>query len=311
VTEPDAQSKSFGDDVTALERRVLRLSLLATSSMALLGIVWGVVSGSSVILFDGMYGALGMGLTWLSMVASRLVAGGPTAKYPFGREALAPLVIAVQGVALFATCTYATVDAVLVIVDGGSDVSASSAVVYGVITAVAALAVWSAIRGPARRSELLAAEATQWLAGTALSVAVIIAFGVAIVLDRADIGWAGAYVDPVLVIVACAVLVPAPVRMLRTTIVELLEGAPDPEVQKPVRAAVHEVGQEFGLDEPYLRMTKVGRKLYVEVDFLVAGGDWSVADEDRIRRSLLTRLTTLPYDLWLNVELSGEQDLID
>jgi len=76
---------------------------------------------------------------------------------------------------------------------------------YGVITAVAALAVWSAIRGPARRSELLAAEATQWLAGTALSVAVIIAFGVAIALDRADIGWAGAYVDPVLVIVACAV----------------------------------------------------------------------------------------------------------
>ena len=53
------------------------------------------------------------------------------------------------------------------------------------------------------------------------------------------------------------------------TLVELLEGAPEPEIQLPVRQAVHRVRMQFGLDEPYLRMTKVGPKLYVEVDFLV------------------------------------------
>jgi predicted Co/Zn/Cd cation transporter (cation efflux family) len=275
-----------------------------------LGLVWGVVSGSSVILFDGMWGTLGLGLTWLSMVASRLVAGGPTAKYPFGREAIAPLVIGIQGVALLATCTYATVDAVLVIVDGGSDVSAGSALVYGVITAVAAVAVWLGLRGPARRSELLAAEATQWLAGTALSVGVVVAFSLVLLLDRLDLGRAGAYADPVLVIVCCVVLVPAPLRMIRTTVVELLEGAPDPAIQVPVRAAVREVRLEHGLDDPYLRMTKIGRKLYVEVDFLVTGSDWRLADEDQIRRALKRRLDVLPYDIWLNVELSGDEDLI-
>ena len=98
--------------------------------------------------------------------------------------------------------------------------------------------------------------------------------------------------------------------MIRTTVVELLEGAPDPSIQRPVRAAVHDVRVEHGLDDPYLRMTKVGRKLYVEVDFLVSGRDWDVAKEDEVRRSLQRRLEPLPYDLWLNVELSGDEGLI-
>jgi cation diffusion facilitator family transporter len=298
------------DEVTTLERRVLRLSLVGTAGLAVLGVVWGITSGSQVVLFDGMYGALGVVLTLLSLLASRLVAGGPTARYPFGREALAPLVIALQGIALLATCGYAAVDAVLVIVDGGSDVSAGSALVYGIITAAVAVTAWWLMRTPARRSELLAAEAAQWLAGTALSVGLVAAFLVVIALDRADMGWAGAYTDPVLVLVACAALVPTPIRMIRTTLVELLEGAPAPEVQKPVRLAVHEIRKEHGLDDFYLRMTKVGRKLYIEVDFLVPGEEWNVADEDRIRRSLLDRLSPLPYDLWLNVELSGDEDLI-
>lgn len=299
-----------GHEVTLLERRVLRGSMVATTSLAVLGIVWGILSGSSVILFDGVYGVLGVALTWLAIVASRLVAGGPTARYPFGREALTPMVISLQGIALLGTCLYAAFDAVLVIVDGGSDVSAGSAMAYGIISAVTAVAVWVWLRGPARHSDLLAAEATQWLAGTALSVAVVVAFALVLVLDRVDLGSAGAYADPVLVLVSCAVLVPTPIRMIRTTVVELLEGAPAPEIQRPVRSAVSEVREEFGLEDPFLRMTKTGRKLYVEADFLVRGRDWDVADEDEIRRAILDRLVHLPYDVWLNVELSGDEDLI-
>ena len=227
MTQPTPRETPMSNEaVTALERRVLRWSMVATASLAVLGVVWGMLSGSSVVLFDGVYGILGVALTWLAIVASRLVAGGPTEKYPFGREALAPMVITLQGIALLGTCLYASIDAVMVIVDGGSDVSAGSALAYGLVSAVTATVVWLWLRGPARHSDLLRAEATQWLAGTALSVAVIVAFAVVIVLDRADLGRAGAYIDPALVLLSCAVLIPTPIRMIRETLVELLEGAP-------------------------------------------------------------------------------------
>jgi predicted Co/Zn/Cd cation transporter (cation efflux family) len=137
-----------------------------------------------------------------------------------------------------------------------------------------------------------------------------VAFAVVLVLDRADLGRAGAYIDPALVLLSCAVLIPTPIRMIRETLVELLEGAPEPEIQRPIQTAVNEVREEFGLEDPFLRMTKTGRKLYVEADFLVTGRDWDVSDEDEIRRAILDRLVHLPYDVWLNVELTGDEDLI-
>ena len=95
-------------------------------------------------------------------------------------------------------------------------------------------------------------------------------------------------------------LVPVPIRMIRATLVELLEGAPDPEVELPVRQAVHHVRTQFGLDEPYLRMTKVGPKLYVEVDFLVTCDEWGVEDEDR-----MNDLAWLSLALWTGTILAG------
>lgn len=295
-------------EVASLERRALSVSMVAAGVFAVTGIVWGVVASSQVVLFDGVYSILGVGLTWLSFQASKLVAAGPTPRYPFGREALAPLVIAIQGVALLATCVYASIDAVLTILDGGSAVSADAALGYGVVSFVGALGVTVWLRRAARHSELLGAEATQWLAGTVLSIGMIVAFGAAIALDRTDYANAGRYADPVLVLMACVGLLATPVRMIRVTLVELLEGAPDPEVQAPVRRAVAEVTARFGLDEPYLRMSKLGRKLYVEVDFLVRPDEWDVADSDDVRHALLDQLSDLPYELWLNVDLSGDPE---
>lgn len=293
-----------------LESRVLRWSMVATAVLAAAGVAGGIVSSSQIVLFDGMWGILGIGLTWLSMRASDLVAAGPTPRYPFGREALAPLVIAIQSIALLGTGTYAVITAIQTIASGGSDVAADAALVYGVVTLLAAGGVWLWLRAVGRPSELLRSEAVQWRAGAGLSLGMVVAFVAAIVLEGGRFDDVARYVDPALVIVACVFLLPTPIRMLRDTVVELLEGAPAPEIQEPVRRAIAEVRAQFDLQEPYIRMTKVGRKLYVEVDFVVPGRDWDVADEDEIRYALRDRIVHLPYQLWLNVELSGDPDWV-
>ena len=81
-------------------------------------------------------------------------------------------------------------------------------------------------------------------------------------------------------------LVPTPLRLLRSGTVELLEGEPPAEISDAVRATVEEVRQRFGLDEPIVRLHKLGRKLYVEVDFVVEPGEWDVSEEDEVRRAV-------------------------
>ncbi len=52
-------------------------------------------------------------------------------------------------------------------------------------------------------------------------------------------------------------------------------------------------------------MTKVGRKFYVELDFVV-DPDFCVRDSDRVRHELSARLDALPHDLWLTVEFTAD-----
>lgn len=294
----------------SVEQIALRRSILASVVLSVLAVGWGLVANSQVILLDGAYMVIGVVLTALSLTASRLMAAGPTTRFPFGLEALAPLAVGVQGMALLAVSGYAAAEAVRLLVHGGTDVAAGSVAGYALLSGLAALGLHRYVRSADPSSDLLNAEARQWWAGALLSLVVCLG-ALAALLMRA-VGWTAVerYVDPVLVLVACLMLVPQPIAMLRTMVRELLEGAPAPEVQEPVRRAVAEVRAEYDLAEPTLRMTKVGRKLYVEAGFLVPAGRWDVADEDRVRRALSARLDSVPFDVWLNLELTTDPRLI-
>ncbi|MFI5896630.1 hypothetical protein ACIA5D_41675 [Actinoplanes sp. NPDC051513] len=43
--------------------------MAATTVLAVVGVVWGVVSGSQIVLFDGVYAVVGIGLTGLALYA--------------------------------------------------------------------------------------------------------------------------------------------------------------------------------------------------------------------------------------------------
>jgi len=293
-------------DEFEIERRALGLSIVIGLILAAVGIAIGVVTGSQIILFDGFYTFLGIGLSWMAIRVSHLVATGPTTRYPFGREALTPLIIGVEGVALLATCAYATFNAILTIVDGGSKIPSGWSVSYACVALVLPTGLWWWLRHAAKRSELAAVEATQWLAGGVLGAGMLIAFVFARLIVGTTWSPAARYVDPVLVIVACLVFVVPPVRMIRTTFIELVEGSPDTDLMGPAKLAVDEVCEKFSLGEQHLRMTKVGRKFYVEIDFVV-DPSWNVRQSDEVRRALTTRLSELPHDLWLTVEFTADR----
>lgn len=295
----------------ARERAALTISLGGTLALGVLGVGWGLAVGSQVVLFDGVYGALGVLLSALSLYASRMVAKGPTTRFPFGREALAPMVVGVQGIALGGICAFAVVAALQTILAGGSEVEAGWALVYAVASTAVSIVIWLVLRPAAVTSDLVRAEAIQWLSSVALEAGMLVAFVAMLVLQRTTWSTAALYIDPVLVLVVCAAILPAPVRMLRSTVRELMEGAAPEAIQVPVREAIREISAEIGLDEPVLRIAKLGTKVYVEVDYLVEPGRWDTADEDRVRHGLYARLSALPYTFWLNVELTTDPALLE
>lgn len=286
-----------------LERSALWVSIAVTAALSVVGVGWGIAAGSQMILLDGVYGFVGIVLSWLLIRASRLAEQGPTKNFPYGREAATPLVIGIQGFVLAATLVYAAFEGVFTIRAGGSDLTPGWAILYGVLAAVVSLSTWRWLHGRSRSSDLLTAEATAWRVGAMRGVGMVVGFTIMLLL--ADSRWDGAaaYVDPLMVLITCVIFIRTPIRMIRTTVIELLEGIPSADLQSRVHAVIDEVRRMFDIDEPDVRMTKIGPKLYVEVDAMVQP-HVTVSQEHEVRVALRDRLEELPYEIWLNVELS-------
>ncbi|MFT4108091.1 cation transporter [Propionicimonas sp.] len=291
------------------ESGVLRLSVCVSLLVGVVGVGWGVLAESRVVLFDGLFTSFGTALSGISLFAAWAAGLEADRRYPFGREAVIPVAILLQGAALGGTLLYAAIDSVTLLLAGGTDATPASVVGYGLVTLVVALAMTFALRRLAPRSELAAAEADQWRAGTVLSA--IIAIGAAAAAAAAALGWHQVvpYADPILVLVAVGVLAPVPWRLIRAAGREILEAAPPRAVQDVIDTAAARAASEFGLGEPIVRATKLGRRLYVEVDFVVSAGEWDVADEDRVRRMLIGELEPIGYEVWANVELTTDPTL--
>jgi predicted Co/Zn/Cd cation transporter (cation efflux family) len=300
---------SAQDSYQRSERRGLVVSLVASGVIGVSALVWGVVVGAGVLVFDGVYSLAGIALSAASLLASRVSYAPPSGGFPFGRSGAVPQSVAVQGAALAATLVYAAVEAVGTIVAGGSPAPQSVLLAYGVVTTVLSVGVVLLLRRIAPGSELVGAEVAGWFTGALLSLLVAVGGGVGLILDRAG-SPAAAYVDPVLVLVAVAATAYIPVRLVRTSLHELLEGAPPPQVAERIAAILADAEARFGLPEPVVRSTKLGRRLYVEVDFVVPGGTWSVDDEDAVRRYVVGRLDDMPLDVWATVEVTADESLL-
>lgn len=284
------------------ERRPLLRSIALSGLIGVAGIAWGLASGSQMILLDGAYSLIGLVVSWLLLLASRLAGTEPGGRFSFGRESVTPLVIGIQGFIMLATLAYAAFESVATILDGGSDVTAGSAIVYSTISTAASLAFWFWLRSVSGDSDLLVAESTAWRIGALRGTGMLLGFVTMAVLEGSARSDAARYIDPAMVLITCVLFVSAPIQMVRATIVEILEGEPDEDIRAPVLAAVAQVTETLGLADPVTRMTKVGPKLYVEVEGAVHP-DVTIAVQHRVREDLRASLDHLPYDLWLNVEL--------
>jgi len=296
----------------ARDRRLLLLSVYASAGFAVLSSVWGILSGSSMIVFDGLYSFASIGLSGLGLFALRFTARGADERFPWGREVVEPMVVVVKATTLAALCAYAAVGGALDVVAGGRPVAAGWAVVYAVIATAGGLAVTVVLRRAARRgrsSELVRAEAAEWMGDTLLSVGVLVGFGVAVALDAAGRADLAAYVDPAMVVLVSLAFLRVPARLVAGGLREILSMSPPADVLERLNAEVEQVRERFGLRESWLRASRVGGRMDIEIDFLLDEPDArvrTVADCDAARRDVHDRLAALGYERSVVVAFTGD-----
>jgi len=114
-------------------------------------------------------------------------------------------------------------------------------------------------------------------------------------------------------------IAPMAISLLREGGRELLEAAPSRALSAQIAMAVADGAGDAPrpLPAPIIRATKLGPRLYVEVDFVIdpladaAAGlpPWTIGEEDAVRRAITTRLDGLGHEVWATVELTTDPGL--
>jgi cation diffusion facilitator family transporter len=293
------------------EQGALKLSILVTALMGLTGVAAGFMIGSGAIMFDGIYSFVDVMLTFGALAVSKLLNQEPTKRFQFGYWHLEPLVGVIESAILVTACVYAIINALQGLKSGGHSVSYGFGLVWAGIMCVSGVAMAAYVDRLARDqgSILLKVDSRGWLLSGLLSLALLVAYSIAVALDNSAYSHWVPYVDPAVLMCMSLALLPIPLKTLTAAIREVLEVAPQ-DLDQSVRSVLDDMTKERGFVRYSSHVAQVGRVRFVEIHILVPA-DYrveTVRAVDDIRREIAARLEASWPQTWLTVDLTADPE---
>lgn len=293
--------------VSKIENQVLTFSALLASIFAIGGLVFGLMFGSLVILFDGVYSTVSLLLTILSLVVSKFIQSPSKRHFPFGKAILEPIVIAVKAIVILVVVIVSLHSAVTSLFTGGREMDTSVATLFGVLNVLGCGYAWWYIAHRSKRftSDLIAAESMQWQMDTLLSIAITVGFIIAWVITQSPLAKYAVYADPLMMCAISVYFIKVPIDMLKEALRELLMMAPSKEIHSQVTAGINKADKLGNQRIKLVGLTKVGRELRLVVDINTQNAhSISIHDIEKTRKSITSQLSTMPFDLHLNLNIA-------
>ncbi|MGH8038635.1 MAG: cation diffusion facilitator family transporter [Stenotrophomonas sp.] len=294
---------------TTREQRVLKFSIGVTVAVSATGFTGGLLVGSQAILFDGVYSLVDVALTLVALAVLRLLGREGSSRFQYGYWHLEPMVEALGGAILALACIYAVANSIIGLTTGGHAVQAGPALMWASLLCVSNLGMAAFVRTRAIRlqSALLWLDVRAWLLSGMMSLAVVLAFVIALMLRGGEHEHWIPYLDPlVLALISIAVL-PVPLRGAWKAMREVLQVAPD-----SLDARVQTVMKQFVAEHGYLDFTshvaKMGRMRFVEIHILthpdtVIG---TIGNVDALRDEIAERLDARGSEFWLTIDFTAD-----
>ena len=303
------------------EQGLLRVSIAVTILLAGVGILFGILSGSFAIIFDGIYAMTDASMTVLALVVSNLIASSATDEknplvkhFTMGFWHLEPMVLGLNGILLTGAAIYALINAVSSIMNGGRLFDFGAAITYSVVTLVItiSMAVVSARANRTIQSEFVALDVKSWIMSSGLTGALLVAFLGGALIQGTEHEWLSPYIDPVALALVCLVIIPIPAGTIRQALADILLVTPA-DLKSHVDAVAEAVVQRHGFLSYRAYVARVGRGRQIELYFIVPGNfpARKLQDWDAIRDEVGLAIGNEGPDRWLTIAFTTDPEWAD
>lgn len=273
------------------EIRALVLSTAAALVLGVVALIVALATGSGAILLDGAFNLCFFVTALVTLRVARLLERPDDRQYPFGYLHFEPLINMVKGLLILGVGLIALIDAAFSVYRGGNDVSAGLALAYAAFATAYCGGVFLALRRARRQgpSPLVQGDVENWAVNLAISVGMLVAFCLALILQRADMDAAARLVDPILVSLVVLLTLGVPIRMAGRGLMALLKRAPAAEVVASIEELVRGALAGVPLRALYVRVVQPGRTTYAMVHVLLSEAEarLDIKEADALRRSVV------------------------
>ncbi len=307
----------------ATEQHVLRISIAVTVILAGLGIVFGLLSGSSSIIFDGIYSMTDAAMTIVALLVSNLIAASTASGQPKSRLVehftmgfwhLEPMVLGLNGILLMGAAIYALINAIGSLLAGGRHLAFDQAIIYAAVTVVAeiCMAIYETRTNRKLRSNFLALDAKAWLMSAALTAALLAAFIFGALIQGTRLAWMSPYVDPAVLALVCIAVIPVPVSTIRRALADVLLVTPA-SLKQHVDDIAEDIVGRYGFESYRAYVARVGRGQQIELYFIVPAG-WPpkrLEEWDKLRDEISDMIGGDTPDRWLTIVFTTDPEWAD
>jgi predicted Co/Zn/Cd cation transporter (cation efflux family) len=292
------------------EQKILRQSIWVTTTLAILGILFGLWVNSQSLAFEGIYSLIDALMTTAALLVSKLVMGEGTRRFQYGFWHLEPLVAACNGTILAITCLYAIINSINAVLEGGRVVNFEHAIIYTIIASVVSIIMFTYIHYANKklRSEFLHIDAQGWLIGGSLALALCISFFGAIWFSETSLAPYLLYTDPLILIVVSLLLIQIPLRTVWRAMREVFVMTPVLLDQK-VHNIMDKISAKYSFNTYKTYVAKIGRAHFIEIN-IVTRPDFAtegVSTLDNIRQEIEDHLTEIHQKNWLTITFTADK----
>lgn len=290
------------------EQNILRLSMQSAAILAIFGIIFGIISKTQAIIFDGFVAFVSVGLGYLSVVTSRFIYKEDDDIFQYGYVRFEPMVNLFKSLILLIVCVYAFVSAIRGLLGGGYEVEIGISVVYNAFALILSGIMFGITRfyGKILESDLIKVDNIEWKIDCVLYIGGMCAFGLVLMFDKEQISVISRLIDPTLLLILSLYLGVSPLKIAIANFKDLVMVAPK-EMDNKITQIMENLALKYDFSDYDTHIAKSGRFFMIEVNILITEscGIKDVKDFDMIREEIQRALDLPSYKIWLNVSFTS------
>jgi cation diffusion facilitator family transporter len=292
------------------EKKLIKVSIGIGSVLTAWAIGVGIAGDSKSIIFDALFSMVGLSLSGVSLLVNNFIRKPDDDHLPFGRAQFQPFAITLQSSVIIFLCLYSLATAIIDIINGGKTVELDVALPYLIASILVCFALWLFFRNKARElgSEYLRIESTEWQLDAWLSMGVLGVLSLGYFLKNGALAGLIPYLDPAMVVIISILFLRIPAHTFWKNVRELLQFAPDDEVEEKIHEVSEQFRSEYQFLESLVRVVKTGNSYNIEIDFLLPKSlsNMPVSEFDEIRQKLHDQIKG-DYEMWLIISFTTER----